>query len=589
MSEASGWQPLQRPSSYQVPEPGAFELTPFARLARVHTITMLADGFVAVALAGSIFFSVSPDDARWRVALYLLLTVAPFAVVTPLIGPAIDRARGGRRGMIMLTTALRAVVAFLMVGQIDSLLLFPLAFGVLVLQKGYAVARAAMVPSLVGSEAELVEANSKLALLSAIGAMIGAVVGGVFVLLGGPELSMAVAALLFIGAFLFSFQLPHVVVAATPAADVEREELRSRGILLAASAMALLRAVVGFVTFLLAFEFRGGRDGLSFHLEGAAVGVASGVARGADVTGEPGAPAWHFGAVLLAAGVGTVVGARLAPELRKRQPEENILAAVLVGVVAAGLLASWGGGLLGAVAISLTVAVATAMGKLAFDSIVQRDAPDANHGRSFAGFEARFQLTWVIGAFIAVVSPIRSARFGYVIVTALAAFAAFSYLAGARAGREVSLAAWRRRLVVLSRNAAGRPPNPDTSPSRVRLPRPAWWPGSGSTADGPWSRTARRTEPPASAPESPEPAGSVVDDTPEDVAAPSAPDAAPPAEPAPTDRVEPAPTTWYEAAGPASPVVWSVDGVEVVDDVEPPPPGPPPAGRRPGHRGGPGT
>ena len=38
--------------------------------------------------------------------------------------------------------------------------------------------------------------------------------------------------------------------------------------------------------------------------------------------------------------------------------------------------------------------------KLAFDSLVQRDAPDANRGRSFARFETRFQLVWVIGALL---------------------------------------------------------------------------------------------------------------------------------------------------------------------------------------------
>ena len=38
--------------------------------------------------------------------------------------------------------------------------------------------------------------------------------------------------------------------------------------------------------------------------------------------------------------------------------------------------------------------------KLAFDSIVQRDAPDANRGRSFAKFETRFQIIWVVGALL---------------------------------------------------------------------------------------------------------------------------------------------------------------------------------------------
>ena len=78
-------------------------VSPFTRFARTHVFGAVSDAMVAVALAGSIFFSIDPDAARWRVSLYLVLTIAPFAVVTPLIGPLVDSVRGGRRGMILLT------------------------------------------------------------------------------------------------------------------------------------------------------------------------------------------------------------------------------------------------------------------------------------------------------------------------------------------------------------------------------------------------------------------------------------------------------------------------------------------------------
>ena len=114
---------------------------------------------------------------------------------------------------------------------------------------------------------------------------------------------------------------------------------------------------------------------------------------------------------------------------------------VLIAVALVGLVATWNGDLLGAFLLSLTVALAAGAGKLAFDSLVQRDAPDANYGRSFARFEARFQLTWVIGAFIPVVLPFR-ARYGYALVTLAAAGAAVSYIVGVRtAGRAPAPAA----------------------------------------------------------------------------------------------------------------------------------------------------
>ena len=46
--------------------------------------------------------------------------------------------------------------------------------------------------------------------------------------------------------------------------------------------------------------------------------------------------------------------------------------------------------------------MASGIGRMAFDSIVQRDAPDANQGRAFAKFETRFQLSWAVAGVIPV-------------------------------------------------------------------------------------------------------------------------------------------------------------------------------------------
>src|SRR6478752_3303898 len=122
----SGWSVLSEPGRTGR---DALRVSPFNRLARVHAASGAADVVVAVALAGSLFFSIDPSQARWRVGLYLLLTLAPFAVVAPLIG----RARGGSRWVIMATAMGRVVVAFLMKRHLDGLLLFPEAFLMLVM------------------------------------------------------------------------------------------------------------------------------------------------------------------------------------------------------------------------------------------------------------------------------------------------------------------------------------------------------------------------------------------------------------------------------------------------------------------------
>src|SRR6478672_4423628 len=131
MEEASGWRPLQAPEGRASPRSALKTITgtsPFARLSLTHLFAVSGDALVTMALAGSLFFSISPDAARGRVALYLLLTMAPFAVVAPLIGPFLDRREGGRRAMVIGSAALRALLCLLMAKALHSLLLFPEAF-----------------------------------------------------------------------------------------------------------------------------------------------------------------------------------------------------------------------------------------------------------------------------------------------------------------------------------------------------------------------------------------------------------------------------------------------------------------------------
>src|SRR3981081_4734561 len=110
-------------------------LTPFARLALAHAVGMAGDVFVTVSLADSLFFNVGVGAARPKVLLYLLITMAPFAVVEPGLGPLLDRTRGGRRLMIATAMAGRAVICMLMANEVNGPLLYPLAFGALVLSK----------------------------------------------------------------------------------------------------------------------------------------------------------------------------------------------------------------------------------------------------------------------------------------------------------------------------------------------------------------------------------------------------------------------------------------------------------------------
>lgn len=426
MSSHEGWRKLSAPTRALGSD--AFVTSPFTRLARVHAFSVATDTLVTVSLAGTLFFSIPSGAARDKVALYLLLTMAPFAVVAPLVGPAIDRISGGRRFMVVLATGLRALVCVFMISHVDDLFLFPAAFLVLVLGKAYGIGKAALVPTVVADESELVRANSRLSLLSGvIGLVVGAPAAGLVKLIG-PESALVLAAIASGTASALATRMAPSVVAPEPADSTEASELRGAGIVHAAEAMGLLRGVVGFLTFLLAFDLKGGGNDAPVPI-GLAIGRAARHVAGFPSvgTGHPStAPAWHFGAVLVASVAGALLGALVAPRLRQIFSEERILVGTLVMVAAGGLACAAQGDLLGSAGCALVVGLGASAGRLAFDAIVQRDAPDANFGRSFARFETRFQLLWVIGAFLPVIVPI-PARLGFVVVAGAAGFGAFAY------------------------------------------------------------------------------------------------------------------------------------------------------------------
>ena len=386
-------------------------VTPFTRLARAHALSIAGDALFAIGLAGTVFFSTDPNQARWKVALYLVLTVAPFAVAAPLIGPALDRRAGGRRWVVFGAAAARAVLAVLLVRNLDSIWFYPEAFLMLVLAKVHLISKSALVPTTVRTDEELVEANSKLSLLGAI-AVVAAAIPGLVLLKIGPPWVLGLAAIVFTATALQAFALPDTKVAEKPADAAEKAELRSAGIVLAASAMGLVRGIVGFLTFLLAFDFKNNDR-----------------------------PLWWLGLVATFAQIGFFLGALVAPRMRRRLPEErmillSIAATVVMGLVSAKVvdtdqLGVVPGLLLGAGLLSFGVGLTSSTAKQGFDALVQRDAPDANRGRSFARFETRFQLIWVIGAFLPVVLPIPPVL-GMLLIVAVAAFALVSYWVGQR-------------------------------------------------------------------------------------------------------------------------------------------------------------
>ncbi len=390
-------------------DPRFAEPTPFARLVYAQAAGACGDACILVSMAGSIFFSSPTSAARGKVLLFLLITMTPFVIIAPVLGPALDRMKGGRRLFLISSAAGRVLLCLALAMYIskpapEGLLVYPLAFGVLVLQKGSAIAKSALVPALVKDEAELVTANSRLALINVFGAFAGAAPVFVVYKLFGADWSLRYGAVVFTIATILAIQIPRTRLRESDDEDLqqlEREEMHTPSILLGSSAMAVLRASVGFLAFFAAFSLK--------H----------------DLVA--------LGAAGVAAYVGNFGGVLVAPRLRRSVREEVILASSLVLPAVFTLLGALVAGSVGFVLAAFTIGIGAAAGRLGFDSLLQRDGPDAARGRAFAKFETRFQLVWVIGGMVAIIPFAK--QMGLFLLAIVLGFAAISYVAALRAAR----------------------------------------------------------------------------------------------------------------------------------------------------------
>lgn len=364
--------------------------TGLARLIELNAVNAAADVLVAIALADTLFFSVATSEARGRVALYLVLTMAPFVIIAPVVGPFLDRFRHGRRWAIGGTTALRGFLCWVMAGAVveGGVWLYPAAFGCLVASKAFAVTRAAAVPRLLPDGVPLVTANARLSMAAIVGAALAAPVG-IGLALIGSDWPLRVAFLAYAGATIQAILLsPRVDSAAGESEASLREGTAGPGrayrvggtVVRALRANAALRAFSGFLTLFLAFVLReepvGGLD------DTVAIGLLA-IAAWVGMTG------------------GTVVGARV----KTQSPDRLVLVLVgLAAAVAALTAAVWG--LVTVLLVALVAGFAQQLGRLSLDAVVQRDVPDDVRASAFARSDTLLQLAWVLGGGLGIALPL---------------------------------------------------------------------------------------------------------------------------------------------------------------------------------------
>ena len=364
-----------------------------ARLIELHAFNGAGDTAVAISLAGTLFFQVPTDQARGQVALFLGLTMLPFAIVAPLIGPFLDRFSHGRRWAIGATMALRAFLCWVLADAVqggDSMALFPAALGCLVASKAYGVTRAAAVPRVLPHRLSLVKANSRISLAAVAGAAISAPLA-IGASTFGPQWSLRYAFLVFVGGTILAILLPSRVDSSAGEDDSSLSKVggqkRRRPPIPHAVVVALrsntgLRLLSGFLTMFMAF-----------------------LLRDKPFPGWEDRPELLLGLVIGSAGLGGTIGIGLGSVLRRIRPEVTVVLMLLADAVVAVVVALFYG-LPTAVLLGLTAGLAQSLGKLSLDALIQRDIPERTRAGTFARSETLLQMSWVIGGFIGITMPL---------------------------------------------------------------------------------------------------------------------------------------------------------------------------------------
>jgi Major Facilitator Superfamily len=358
----------------------------------VNALHMAGDALIAVSLAGTLFFAATTDAQRGNVALYLLVTMAPFAVLAPVLGPALDRLQRGRRWAMAASSFGRAVLALVMMSHFDDFWLYPAALGVLVLSKAHNVLRAAVVPRVLPPAMSLTSANARLSVFGLATAGVAGAIGAGIAALLGFDWELGATAVVFLAASVLAVRLPrHVDVptgelpadvlttAEIPVGAGRRRRRVSPHVVLALRANAALRGLGGFLTIFAAFLVQATFPG------------------GWEAT-------LALGALAAAAGVGSFAGTAVGSRLHAADPDRLVLYSAASAAAITVLAAVFYSFAMAAVVV-LVSAVTNALGKVSLDAIIQREVPESLRASAFARSETFLQLAWVVGGALGIALP----------------------------------------------------------------------------------------------------------------------------------------------------------------------------------------
>jgi hypothetical protein len=268
-----------------------------APLSLAHGLQTAGDAFVTVSLAGSLFFNVSPDASRDQVLLYLVVTLAPLAVLAPLVGPAVDRFRRWPQRVGTACFLIRAACCLLLAGSLYQLSFYAYAIVLLVVSRASGVVKQALVPRL--SEVDdLVATNARLARMSSVAGGLGAAAATAVLATADAPMVLRVGSVLFVAAAIVMWRIRPDPAAAplVRQAPVEYAEMLQPTVVVGSIGFGAIRGAVGFFVFTMAFTLR-----------------------------EASEPPWVYGAAIGVYGAGAFAGNVITPGLRRRFSEHTLV------------------------------------------------------------------------------------------------------------------------------------------------------------------------------------------------------------------------------------------------------------------------
>jgi MFS family permease len=348
-----------------------------------------SDAAMAVALANVLFFSpTSADSSKGKILLYLVITVAPFALIAPVIGPMLDRIQRGRRLAMCVSSVGQALMCLLMATNFDTWLLYPGALGKMVLSKSFTVLKAAVTPRVVPPDITLAKTNARLTVFGLTAGLVGGGIAALCANLFGSPGALAVTVLICLAGAVQALRIPkwvEVTEGEVPASlsahpDKPRRQPMGRNVVVALAGNATIRVLTGFLMMFAAFAIRAQHEGAAFT------------------------QLMLLGLIAGAAGIGSFAGNAVGARMHVGHPETVVIACV-VAALTSTLIATVAQGVGTAALVGLVGATASALAKNSLDAVIQDDLPDESRASAFGRSETALQLTWVIGGAVGLLLP----------------------------------------------------------------------------------------------------------------------------------------------------------------------------------------